>query len=57
MDLVDQIEEVRASNNRSWMDLMRLALELDPERAKQIISDIREHDRQILKLLDELASS
>ena len=57
MDAVDQMEEIRAANNRAWMDLVRLALELDPERAKQILGAIHEHDRQILRLLDQLASS
>ena len=57
MDLVDQIEEVRAANNRAWCDLMRLALEAEPQRAKEILAQIHQHDRQILNLLDELASS
>jgi rubrerythrin len=56
MDLIDQIEETRAQNNRCWMDLLRLAIEAEPEKAKQILEQIEQHDNQIRRLLKALAS-
>jgi hypothetical protein len=56
MDLIDQIEETRAANNNAWMRLLRLAIERAPEEAKEIVDEIRQHDRQIMKLLEALAS-
>jgi hypothetical protein len=56
MDLIDQIEEARASNNRCWMDLLRLAMDLDPEETKRILAQIEQHDNQIRRLLKALAS-
>jgi hypothetical protein len=56
MDLIDQIEETRAQNNRCWMDLLRLAIEAEPEKAKEILSEIEQHDNQIRRLLKALAS-
>lgn len=55
--IIDDIEKVRAANNTPWMDLIRLGLELDPERTKEILRRIHSYDRQIWELLDELAQS
>lgn len=56
-DLVDRIAEVRRQNNAAWMELLRLALEAEPEKAKDILLKIKQHDSEIQKLLGELASS
>ncbi len=56
-DLVDQIEVVRRRNNTFWMDLLRLALEVAPERAKAILGQIEEHDSEVTRLLREIANS
>jgi hypothetical protein len=56
VDLIDQIEETRAANNNAWMRLLRLAIEARPEEAKEIVDEIRQHDRQIMKLLEALVS-
>ncbi len=45
--LIDEMQEVRARNNRYWMDLLRLAFEARPEEAKAISSKIREADATI----------
>ncbi len=54
-DIIDQIEAVRSRNNRVWMNLVRLALEVAPERAKQLFAEISANDEKILKLSKELA--
>jgi len=54
MKQIDEIEQIRSSNNKNWMDLLRLALEVAPERAKVIVADIYKHDDKISKLVKEL---
>lgn len=55
-DLIERIEEVRRQNNSCWMDLLRLALEAEPQRAKAILLNIKRNDSEIQRLLGELAS-
>lgn len=55
-DLVDRIEEVRRRNNHCWMELLRLALEAEPEKAKAVLQKISHNDSEIQRLLGELAS-
>lgn len=56
MDVIDQIEEHKAAENRCWLDLLRLALEVAPDRAGEILSQIEQHDHQIVRLLNQLGS-
>lgn len=53
--LVDQIQEVRRHNNRLWMDLVRLALEVAPDRARAIFKAISSKDEEVLALSRQLA--
>jgi hypothetical protein len=57
MDMIDRIETVRKDNNRLWMDILRLALEAEPQRAKAILLKIKRNDGAIQRMLGELASS
>ena len=54
-DLLDQIEEIRAANNKLWMGLVRLAINVDPKRAKAILRKIAESDGEVRRLTKELA--
>lgn len=54
-DLIDRIEEIRTRNNSVWMNLVRLALEAEPERAKELLRQIEEYDSAVTSLLRELA--
>ena len=51
---IDRIEEARARNNLNWMSILRLALEVSPQSAEPIVSDIRRIDKQISRLTEEL---
>ncbi len=53
--LVDRIEAIRAQNNKHWMDIVRLSLELAPERTKALLRQIEECDGEVRKLTQELA--
>ena len=54
MKQIDEIEKIRSSNNKNWMDLLRLALEVAPARAKVIVGEIYKHDDKISQLVKEL---
>lgn len=56
-EIIDEIEKIRARNNVNWMDAVRLAFELSPERARTIFKDIKECDARINELLNELADN
>jgi len=56
-DIINEIEQIRARNNVNWMDAVRLAFELDADRARTIFKDIKECDARINELLNELADN
>lgn len=56
-DLVDEIEATRSTNNVEWMTILRIALEMDPDRTKAVLRRIEENDHKIHSLLGELAES
>ena len=38
--IINEIKKVRSKNNVNWMDLLKLAFELDPKRASKIMKKI-----------------
>lgn len=56
LDIIKDIEQVRAHNNGNWMDLMRLAFKHAPEDARAIIASIEDDDKKVTKLLEELSN-
>lgn len=54
-ELLDQIQEIRAKNNVCHVGIQRLALEVAPERARALLRQIVEYDRQIGRLSHELS--
>lgn len=55
-ELIDQIERIRARNNTHWMNLVRLAFELAPDRARHIMQEIERLDGEVRRLTQELAN-
>ena len=55
MKLIDQMEDIRKKNNTNWMDIVRLAMRLDPVETKKLIAQIVEHDKQIANVLEDLS--
>lgn len=53
-DILNEIEELRAQNNKHWMDVVRLCFELDEKRAQEIFFNIKECDRGIRNLTKEI---
>ena len=54
MSAIDKIQFIRTKNNQAWMDILRLAVLHAPTKAKQIMSEITENDRQINELMKGL---
>jgi len=53
-ELINQIEKIRARNNKNWMNILRLAIQYSPEQTKIIIQDIGKCDSEINKLTKQL---
>tara|TARA_Y100000590_G_C14951727_1_gene725267 strand:- start:150 stop:350 length:201 start_codon:yes stop_codon:yes gene_type:complete len=54
LDIINKIEKVRSKNNVNWMDLLRLAFTLSPNRARKLIKKINLEDKRISNLLKQL---
>ena len=52
--IINQIQRIRSKNNVNWMDILRLAFKLDPNKAKKIMKKINYDDKKISKLLSNL---
>jgi methionyl-tRNA formyltransferase len=56
-DIIDDVQKIRERNNVNWMDAVRLCFELAPDRAREIFKDIKECDRIVNELLEELSEN
>ena len=54
LSIISKIEKIRSKNNVNWMDLLRLAFLLSPDKAKKLIRKINLEDKRISNLLKEL---
>lgn len=54
--IINEISKVRSKNNVNWMDILKLAFELDPKKASKIMKKINFDDKKISKLLNKLAN-
>lgn len=57
LQIINEIEKIRAKNNSHWMDVVKLAFKLSPVEARQIFKNIKDCDHQINVLLKELANN
>jgi len=55
--VVDKIQEIRSKNNVNWMNLLKLALRLDPKKTSEILSKIYADDEKISKLVSKLKNN
>src|SRR5512139_650358 len=51
---LDEIERIRAKNNKRWMDLVRFAYDRDPEWARNWHGDVKDADARITELGHQL---
>ena len=52
---VDMIENIRTSNNRLWMEIMRIALWYAPQETKKVLASINHNDGRISEILREIS--
>lgn len=51
---VDNVTDIRKKNNNLWMELLKLALNADPKKAKKILGQINDYDSQVTDNLKQL---
>jgi hypothetical protein len=54
LKIIDEIEKVRTKNNINWMDVLRIALEENPEKALRCMRKINSQDGRISRLMKKL---
>ena len=54
-EIIEQIRDIRSSNNSLWMHLLEIAIESKPSLTKEILRDINRNDRAVSDLLEKLA--
>ena len=52
--LVNQIQKIRSKNNKNWMDLLKLSLQLDYRKTSKILKDIVRDDKKISNLAKKI---
>ena len=53
--IINQIQKVRSKNNVNWMNILKLAFELNSKKASQIMKKINYDDKKISSLLNKLS--
>ena len=54
LKLVNQIQKIRAKNNKNWMDLLRLSLKLNFKETSKILKEIYNDDKRISSLAQKI---
>ncbi len=54
LQIINKIQKIRSKNNVNWMNLLKLAFDVAPERAAKIMKKINYDDKKISELLNKL---
>ena len=54
LKIINQIQKIRTKNNKNWMDLLRLSLELDFNSTSKILKEICKDDKRISNLAQKI---
>ena len=54
--IINQIQKIRSKNNVNWMNILKLAFELDPKNASKLMKKRNYDDKKISELLSKLAN-
>ena len=52
--VINQIEDVRKKNNKTWMDILMVAFSYAPRKTAKIMANIYKDDSKISKLAKKL---
>ena len=55
-EIINQIEDVRKNNNVNWMDILRLAFDKSPLKARAIFKKVFQDDKKINKLSKKIST-
>lgn len=55
--LISEIQRVRENNNKLWMDLVRIAMEMDPVRTKKTLYQITQNDQEVMYLMEKMVNA
>lgn len=55
MKELEDVEWVRAMNNKLWCRLLKIALESNPSETKEVLRQINANDQEISRLLGKIA--
>ena len=56
LKLINEIQKIRAKNNKNWMDLLRLSITLDFNATSKILKEICKDDKKISRLAEKIYS-
>ena len=45
--IIDEVQAIRTKNNKSWMDVLRIAFKYAPDETLVVLKDILKHDKEI----------
>ncbi len=52
--ILNKIEKIRGKNNKTWMNIVKIALKYSPKETIKVISSIYKYDQKISKLVKKL---
>lgn len=52
--LIERIEIIRAKNNANWMQVLKIALEVDPDRTRDVLYRIIASDEAVTHEMRQL---
>ena len=56
MEILDEVQRIRADNNKVWMELLKLALLAAPVATKSLLGKITDNDQKVSALLRQIAN-
>ena len=56
LKIISQIQNVRSKNNKYWMDVLRLAFKLAPDKASALMKKINLNDQKVSRLVKKLSN-
>tara|TARA_B100000989_G_C19504282_1_gene455732 strand:+ start:587 stop:781 length:195 start_codon:yes stop_codon:yes gene_type:complete len=57
INIVNEIQKIRARNNKNWMSILKVAIKFAPKETQKIMKNINSDDKKISKLVSKLTSS
>tara|TARA_Y100000310_G_scaffold25885_1_gene24754 strand:- start:29120 stop:29317 length:198 start_codon:yes stop_codon:yes gene_type:complete len=54
-EIINDVQKIREQNNTHWMDIVKLAFRVAPDKSRSIFKKIKNCDQRVNELLKELA--